>query len=82
MVIPQTTRRSFEIVLDSLADLLNTLMEISHEELANEIRFTQVLRNRVAMGHVPPPLFLKVKKVPFFWAKLTCPSYRTKKSIS
>jgi hypothetical protein len=27
-------------------------------------------RNRGAMGACAPPLFLKVKKVPFFWAKV------------
>jgi hypothetical protein len=31
------------------------------------------------MGACAPPLFLKVKKVPFFWAKLSAPVTERKK---
>ena len=39
MTIPRTTRQSFQIVLDSLTSLVNTLTEIGQEQLLNSICF-------------------------------------------
>lgn len=52
MTIPRTTRQSFQIVLDSLTSLVNTLTEIGQEQLLNSICFDSMTTLDMHIGEL------------------------------